>query len=99
MPTSSLILSWISETLDSKASLYEHVVIPSILDVRLVDAPAGVTHEEGHAGFPHLLPSAVLALVLIARRSQPSLSLVDRASRILCTLEMFRRFRCVPIFL
>ena len=27
---------------------------PSILDVRLVDAPAGVTQEEGHTGFLHL---------------------------------------------
>ena len=27
------------------------VVIPSILDVRLVDVPAGVTQEEGHTGF------------------------------------------------
>ena len=32
---------------------------PFILDVRLVDAPAGVTQEEGHTGFLHL-PSAVL---------------------------------------
>ena len=42
-----------------------------------VDAPAGVTQEEGHTGIIHL-PSAVLALIFIARRIQPSLSLVDR---------------------
>ena len=53
------------------------VVIPSILDVRLVDAPAGATQEEGHTGFLHL-PSAVLALIFLARRIQPFLSLVDR---------------------
>ena len=53
------------------------VVIPFIVDVRLVDVPAGVTQEEGHTGFLHL-PSAVLALIFIARRIQPSLSLVDR---------------------
>ena len=53
------------------------VVIPFILDVRLVDLPAGVTQEEGRIGFLHL-PSAVLALFFIARRIQPSLSLVDR---------------------
>ena len=35
------------------------VAIPFILDVRFVDAPAGVTQEEGHTGFLHL-PSAVL---------------------------------------
>ena len=43
----------------------------------LVDAPAGVTQEEGHTGFLHL-PSAVLALIFLARRIQWSLSLVDR---------------------
>ena len=43
-----------------------------------MDAPAGVTQEEGHTGFLHL-PSVVLALVLIARRIQPSFSLVDRS--------------------
>ena len=37
------------------------VVIPFILDVRLVDVPAGVTQEEDHTGFLHL-PSAVFAL-------------------------------------
>ena len=53
------------------------VVIPFILDVRLVDVPARITQEEGHTGFLHL-PSAVLALIFVARRIQPSLSLVDR---------------------
>ena len=54
------------------------VVIPFILDVGLVNAPAGVTQqEEGHTGFLHL-PSAVLALTFLARRIQPSLSLADR---------------------
>ena len=48
------------------------VVISFILDVRLVDAPAGVTQEEGHTGFFHL-PSVVLALIFIAGRIQPSL--------------------------
>ena len=53
------------------------VVISFILDVRFVSVPAGVTHEEGHTGFLHL-PSAVLALIFIARRIQPFLSLVKR---------------------
>ena len=53
------------------------VVIPFILDARLVDVPAEVTQEEGHTGFLHL-PSAVLALIFIARRIQQFLSLVDR---------------------
>ena len=53
--------------------------IPFILDVRLVNAPAGVTQEEGHTGFiiPRL-PSAVLALIFLAKRIQPFLSFVDR---------------------
>ena len=38
---------------------------------------AGVTQQEGHTGFLHL-HSAVLALIFMARRIQPSLSLVDR---------------------
>ena len=57
-------------------SVCVRVVIRFILDVRFVDAPAGVTREEGHTGFLHL-PSAVLALIFLARRIQPSLSLVD----------------------
>ena len=63
-------------------------VIPFILDVRLVDAPAGVTQEEGHTDFLQL-PSGVLALVILAKSIQPSLSLVDReVYRILCTHEL-----------
>ena len=42
-----------------------------------LDVPAGVTQEEGQTGFLiHL--SAVHALIFIARRIQPFLSLVDR---------------------
>ena len=37
-----------------------------------------VTQEEGHTGFLIHLPSAVRALIFIARRIQPFLSLVDR---------------------
>ena len=44
-----------------------------------MDVPAGVTQEEGHTGlFLIHLPSAVLALIFLARRIQPPLSLVDR---------------------
>ena len=68
------------------------VVIPFVLDVRFVVAPAGVTQEEGHqpashrrkvtqekghTGFLHLR-SAVHALTFVARRIQPFLSLADR---------------------
>ena len=54
------------------------VVFPYTLDVRFVDVPAGVTQEEGHTGFLIHLPSVVFALVFLARRIQPFLSLVDR---------------------
>ena len=43
------------------------VVIPFILDVKLVYAPAGITQEEGQTGLLHL-HFAVLALIFIARR-------------------------------
>ena len=52
------------------------VVIPFILDVGFVDAPAGVTQEEGRTGFLHP-PSVGLALIFLARWIQPFLSLVD----------------------
>ena len=58
--------------------VYARVLVPFILDVRFVDVPAGVTQEEGRAGFLILLPSAVLALIFLARRIQPFISLVDR---------------------
>ena len=43
-----------------------------------LDVPAGVTQEEGHTGLLIHLPSAVRALIFVARRIQPFLSLVDR---------------------
>ena len=42
-----------------------------------MDVPAGVSQEEGHTGFIHLL-SAVLALMFLARRIQHFLSLAER---------------------
>ena len=43
-----------------------------------LDVPAGVTQEEGHTRFLIHLPSAVRALIFVAKRIQPFLSLVDR---------------------
>ena len=43
-----------------------------------LDVPAGVTQEEGHAGFLIHLLSAVRALIFLARKNPPFLSLVDR---------------------
>ena len=50
-----------------------------VLDIRLAgDVPAGVTQDKGHTGFLIHLPSAGYALIFLARRIQPFLSLVDR---------------------
>ena len=51
---------------------------PSFWTSSSLDVPAGVTQEEGHTGFLIHLPSAVRALIFLARRIQPFLSLVDR---------------------
>ena len=45
-----------------------------------LDVLAGVTQEEGHTEFFIHLLSAVRALIFLARRIQPFLSLVDRDS-------------------
>ena len=73
-------------------------VIPLILNVRLMDVPAGVTQEERRTGFLRL-PSAVPALFFLARRIQPFLSLVDREVEFcvltnysLCTLTCWAFF-------
>ena len=42
-----------------------------------LDVPAGVPQEEGHTGFLIHIISAVHALIFLARRIQPFLSLVD----------------------
>ena len=54
------------------------VVIPFILDVWLVDVPAGVTREESHTGVFIHFPSTALAFIFLAKRIHPFLSLVDR---------------------
>ena len=53
-----------------------------------LDVPAGVTQEEGHTGFFIRLLSAVRALIFLARRIQPFLSLVDREIEFLCTDDL-----------
>ena len=71
------------------------VFFPFILDARLVDVPAGVTQEEGHTEFLIHLPSAVLALIFLARRIQPSLSRVDRE---VCVLKIQSFSTCWAFF-
>ena len=53
-----------------------------------LDVPAGVTQEEGHTGFLIHLLSAVRALIFLARRIQPFLSLVDYEVEFLCTNDL-----------
>ena len=53
-----------------------------------MDVPAGVTQEEGNTGFSIHLLSAVLALIFLARRIQPLLSLVDREVEF-CVLTIY----------
>ena len=74
------------------------VIIPFTLDVRFVDVPAGVTQEEGHTGFLIHLPSAVLALIFLARRIQPFLSLVDREVEC-CVLTILMVLHLLGLFI
>ena len=60
-----------------------------------MDVPAGVTQEEGNTGFSIHLLSAVLALIFLARRIQPFLSLVDREVEF-CVLTRFNN-RSPPV--
>ena len=53
-----------------------------------LDVPAGVTQEEGNTGFLIHLLSAVRALIFLARRILPFLSLVDREVEFLCTNDL-----------
>ena len=52
-----------------------------------LDVPAGVTQKEGHTGSPIHVLSAVRAIIFLARRIQPFLSLVDREVEI-CVLTI-----------
>ena len=62
-----------------------------------MDVPAGVTQKEGHTGFLIHLPSAVLALIIFARRIQAFFSLVDREVE-LCVLAIISFSTFWPIF-
>ena len=64
------------------------VFFPFILDIKFVGCTsAGVTPEEGHTGSLIHLLSAVHALIFLARRIQPFLSLVDREVEF-CVLDL-----------
>ena len=59
-----------------------------------LDVPAGVTQEEGHTGFFIHLPSAVRALIFLARRIQPFLSVVDREVEFCVVVSHIQRIGC-----
>ena len=63
-----------------------------------MDVPAGVTQEEGNTGFSIHLLSAVLALIFLARRIRPFLSLVDREVE-LCVLTILIVLHPLGIFI
>ena len=62
-----------------------------------MEVPAGVTQKEGHTGSLRL-PSAVLALIFIARRIEPFLSLVDREVEFCQTFVSTRVLVVSPTF-
>ena len=62
-----------------------------------LDVPAGVTQEEGHTGFLIHLLSAMRALIFLARRIQPFLSLVDREVEF-CVLTILIVLHSLGIF-
>ena len=87
--TSTLIITWyaVSSKTENKYSkiLLAQVCVcvcvfssHSFWTSNSLDIPAGVTQEEGHTGFLIHLLSTVRALIFLARRIQPFLSLVDR---------------------
>ena len=69
-----------NKTKQKQCSVFMYVVFSSnsFWTSSSLDVPAGVTQEEGHTGFLIHLLSAVHALIFLARRIQPFLSLVDR---------------------
>ena len=80
-PIIIVCLSFPTPTIGIKYVQIQHVSTTTAVlyvCVCVLDVPAGVTQEEGHTGFFIHLPSAVRALIFLARRIQPLLSLVDR---------------------
>ena len=72
------------------------VFFPFILDIN--GRTSRVTQEEGHTGFLIHLLSAVHALIFLARRIQPFLSLVDREVEF-CVLTILIVLHPLDIFI
>ena len=77
-PTVSLALDANRKGKGRVVCVFVCILFPFILVVRCVWRTSRVTQGEGHTGFLIYLPSAVHSLIFLARRIQPSFSLVDR---------------------
>ena len=79
------------------------LVIPFILDVRVVDASAGVTKKDGHTEFLHLPSVALASMVLIVTNEIPGPILHCGRCHTLDTRAlddlMYSSARCCPVFL
>ena len=96
-----VVVIYITKAINTKQPLHGIFVIPLVLDVRLVDVPAGVTQEEGHTEFLIHLPSAALALIFLARRIRPFLSFLNReVDFLVLTVSSFSTYQvlCVCVF-
>ena len=83
LPSAVLALIFIGRRIHPSLSLVDSVCVcvfssHSFWTSSSLDVPVGVTQEEGHTGFLIHLLSAVRALIFLARRIQPFLSLVNR---------------------
>ena len=76
--SSGFVIRWVGESKSSNDFIVFVFSSHPFWTSSSLDVPAGVTQEEGHTGFLIHLPSAVRALIFVARRIQPFLSLVDR---------------------
>ena len=72
-------------------------ILLGMVEARSVNVKQTTTQEEDHTGFL-LLSSAVLALIFLARRIHPFLSLVDREVEF-CVLKMKRAFFLSFVFI
>ena len=70
--------SWLSPQIPHLKTTFFLTCEEELSQLECVCVCVGVTQEEGNTGFSIHLLSAVLALIFLARRIQPSLSLVDR---------------------
>ena len=86
---------FINALLDGCICIYICIFFPFILDIKFVGRTS-----RGHTGFLIHLLSAVRALIFLARRIQPFLSLVDREVEfcVVVVVSHLQRIGCQPAF-